>query len=299
MLRCPACGFVNQMVDAETAYCPNCGSPYHPDAPYNDLTVPATPSRVAGTPYAPYPTNQSAISAEDRSGRQPLPPSYWSGAGALPPPAVQPKRRTRMGSFITGMLVALGIVVLGICSLAALAAAKRNSSAARTATATPALTLVGTHTGTSTVPLQTFTDPAGYFTISYPTVWQESAAPITSIAGQGTIFTSTDALPKTVVILVTPAPITTDSLPVIIASEHGTGYTPTRAPVYVLINGVRWHKAEGTFTTSNGQFYHAAELVTHQGKNTFVMMLTAPQADYLSTDNTIFLPMLRSFVITK
>ena len=290
VLRCPTCGFVNQMADAETAFCPNCGNPYITAAIGNDAMVAAAPSYVPAASYAPFPA------------RTPYPTQVptWNDAdsqvGFRPPSPLPPRRRTRMGSFVTGMAVALGIVVLAICSLAALAAAKKNAntSTAQTATATPVMTVSAT-----AVPTQTFTDPAGYFSISYPTSWQVSTAPANSLQGQGTAFASTTGATKVVEILVTPTLLTTSSLPLAIASSGGTGYVETHAPISITIGTIHWRKVEGNYTTADGAAYHATEFVTRHGVRTFVVVLTASQVEYKGAYRAIFLPMLVSFTFAK
>jgi hypothetical protein len=290
ILRCAACGFVNQQVDEETAFCPNCGNPYtfNPDAP----TVAATPSFAPNRSYAPgYPSYPP-----DSPSYPPDAPPYGTSGYRPPLPTPQPlsPKRARISGFVAGMLVALGIVVLGICSLAALAASRGHAtSTAQTATATP-----NDATTSTPVVLQTYTDPSGYFMIQYPALWSFASAPIPNLNGPNTLFASeATSLKHEFDILVTPAPLTTDLLPSVVTSGlvNGTEYTQTNAPSYITINAIKWHVVGGTFTASDGHLYHASELVVHHGTHTFAVFLVTPETEYQGFYRSIFARMLTSF----
>jgi hypothetical protein len=287
ILRCATCGYVNQQVDAETAFCPNCGAAYAAEnAPtvalgpsYSDVPPYRTPS--AHAPYGtsgvlPYRTPSTPLPYYDAP-----PPPPLVAFGVATPPVPAPKPASRVGPFVVGVIVTLVVIVLAGVGYVAYAATQHTSTTAAS-------------TSSTTAQVPTADPNQTYFTLTPPVGWTMHTVSLPKIGGIGTRYFSPDLIEQIQVIVV-PNPATGETIPAldIVNANKGTQFkrTATGTVTYSNTGTLPWTKVSGTFVTQSGTPDQIIVLNHHYKKRLYAVVFIAPQ----TATETIFEQTMMSF----
>jgi hypothetical protein len=288
-LHCAACGFVNQQVDDETAFCPNCGAAYAPD---NAPTVAMGPSFADAPPYrtpaatTPYGT-AGAVPYRTPIANTPYGTPPFAAFGPDAPPIVAPKPASRVGAFVVGVIVTLSIIVLAVAGFVAYAAIQRNGTTTGTSTSTSA---------TSTPQVPTVNPAQLPFTLTAPQDWATQTVRLKNINGTRTSYIAPDQL-AAISVFVIPAstPLGGFSLAATVKMLKGTQYKRTSSGTMTYANTGTWVKVTGTYISRDGVPYQIIALNHRHVQHLFIVGFLAPQSSFAALDSADFEPLMQSF----
>ena len=274
MLRCTNCGHLNTTVDRQTVFCPNCGASY----PAGDLAHAAGASTSATLLDALPSVGVTDRSVNDASSSQ------------------RPTRQSRMNltngilvGLIVGLVLASSIIGVVIVSLVS-----HTKAVAMTVTATP-------------LPhgqLAVYHDPRGQFVVGYSTAWtvRREAQALATTGEAITVTSFTAPLPSHAAFTVEVGlhTLVVHDINARIVAAGGMNVTMQPEPLApVTFRAILWQRHIGTFSDATGRVYQVVGLFSTQITASYLVILTAPQAQFLVADQTFFQPMMQSLRAPK
>jgi hypothetical protein len=278
-LRCAACGYVNQLVDESTAFCPNCGSAYL--TPPDPGILPHDATQPQSAPQAHVPTPASWTPEPP-----PAPPFTATPPSTLPSSdgKEQPRRRNTL---VLGLVIA-AVVVLGAVGFVAYAIAAGkpvSAAAAPTPTATPMQ---------KPLTFKHYVDPQGLFSLNYPSTWQITTTSSQTVAAGASATSFAGENRAAIVTIYVGGPQLTLSNAVAEINQHdANSFTVLRAPQTVTLDGISWQEERGVFL-KDGRNVDINLLVTQQNGHTYLVTAASAELTFGRIESTIFLPMLES-----